>query len=388
MQALFAPLALGAQTFGVSLKGQGFYVGHETTVFTRDCSATEVPCAMQHFWSGGFIPAYGSSLLRYYVDGEQNASVVIPLGLGHGQAAMMDDNAPWSAGAIMGKTGVGYVGWGAGGPQEPDTERAGERNNLTTMTPVSAHGNLGQDFSGAGGSGLFNAYLIPFGSNVRPGWGWEGAPPLSIHCIPMAAANEAVAPLLSLARHRMCFRPAEPASPHSSLPLLSLPQVRVTLEFTGPSTGHLVIFWVVLRGRTKAALHLPGTPSVSLPASARLRSYYTPERPLQPLETVPLYNSSAANGAVLLVTLSVTSAPTDTYPPYHYLEGCMRAYTPSGERRFRISSGTEDYFLGTCAAANCTNPNPDPIPSHPSSGTKDYLMGSMPQRLAHFGRFV
>lgn len=38
----------GAQTFGVSLKGQGFYCGHETTVFTRLCAEHESPCAMQH----------------------------------------------------------------------------------------------------------------------------------------------------------------------------------------------------------------------------------------------------------------------------------------------------------------------------------------------------
>ena len=25
----------------------------------------------------------------------------------------------------------------------------------------------------------------------------------------------------------------------------------------------------------------------------------------------------------------------------------MRSYTPAGKQRFRISSGTEDYFLGT-----------------------------------------
>ena len=51
--------------------------------------------------------------------------------------------------------------------------------------------------------------------------------------------------------------------------------------------------------------------------------------------------------AVLLVTLSVASAPSVAYPSYTYLEGCMRAYSPTGEQRYRISSGTEDYFLGT-----------------------------------------
>ena len=104
--------------------------------------------------------------------------------------------------------------------------------------------------------------------------------------------------------------------------------------------GHLVIFWLVLRGRTRAVLQLPGTPSVTLPRTARLRSYFVPEKSLAPLELLPLYNSSAANGAVLLVSLAVTSAPSTDYPSYTYLEGCMRSYTPGGQRRFRISSGS------------------------------------------------
>ena len=55
-----------ATTFGTSLKGQGFYCGRESVVFSRRCSADEAPCAMQHYWSGGFFPGYGASLLRYY----------------------------------------------------------------------------------------------------------------------------------------------------------------------------------------------------------------------------------------------------------------------------------------------------------------------------------
>jgi hypothetical protein len=226
---------------------------------------------MQHYWSGGFFPEYGSSLLRYYVDSEASASVVLPLALAHGMAPAMDDNAPWSAGSLMGKTGVGFTGWGA-------SERVHRR-----LDPALIRNT--QNTSGAGGSGLFNNFLIPFASNIT-----------------------------------------------------------VTIEMAG-QPGHLVIFWMVLRGRTKATLTVPETPSVVLPAGARLRSYYTPSSSLQPLEEVALYNSTAANGAVLLVTISVTSGTSTTYPSYHYLEGCMRAYSPSGERRFRISSGTEDYFL-------------------------------------------
>ena len=79
-----------SKTFGISVKGQGYYTGHESIAFQRSCAPDEVPCTMQHYWSGGFFPYYGSSLLRYYVDGEKEASVVLPLGLAHGMASMMD----------------------------------------------------------------------------------------------------------------------------------------------------------------------------------------------------------------------------------------------------------------------------------------------------------
>jgi hypothetical protein len=46
--ALVACRIDASQTFGVSLKGQGFYCGHEAVVFTRLCAANESPCAMQH----------------------------------------------------------------------------------------------------------------------------------------------------------------------------------------------------------------------------------------------------------------------------------------------------------------------------------------------------
>jgi hypothetical protein len=238
--------------------------------------------AGSQYWSGGFFPEYGASLLRYYVDSEREASLVLPLGLAHGMAAAMDDNAPWSAGAIMGKSGVGFTGWG-------EAEAAAVRQHYSKQhasDPV-------QNTSGAGGSGLFNNFQVPFSKNIT-----------------------------------------------------------VTIEMAG-TPKHLVIFWVVLRGRTHATLHLPETPDVLLPPSARLKSYYNPATRLQPLEEFALYNSSSANGAVLLVTLSVHSGPSSTYPSYKYLEGCMRSYSPSGEERFRISSGTEDYCKKSLIARYC-----------------------------------
>ena len=55
-----------------------------------------------------------------------------------------------------------------------------------------------------------------------------------------------------------------------------------------------------------------------------------PGRHQQPLQLLQLYNSTAANGAVLLVTLSVSSPPTDAYPTY-------RALQPSTPRQRHVA---------------------------------------------------
>lgn len=55
--------------------------------------------------------------------------------------------------------------------------------------------------------------------------------------------------------------------------------------------------------------------------TAGLKPYYNPTTVLQPLEQFALYNSSAANGAVLLVTLSVVSRPSPRYPSFQVPRG-------------------------------------------------------------------
>lgn len=103
--------ALG-KSFGVSHKGWHMRCRQEYTAFTRNCTADEAPCAMQHYWSGGTFAGYTETRVRYYVDGAQVAATDIPLGLAHGMSATrMEDNGPWSAGALFGKSGVGlHVG--------------------------------------------------------------------------------------------------------------------------------------------------------------------------------------------------------------------------------------------------------------------------------------
>lgn len=99
----------------------------ELEVFQHTCDKSEwnpdSVCVMNHFWCGGGWPGYENSRLRYYVDGEEKASVDIPFGLGHGSPYVDVEEPAWSAGALFGRSG------------QP--------------------------------SGIFNTYPIPFESSVR-----------------------------------------------------------------------------------------------------------------------------------------------------------------------------------------------------------------------------
>ena len=87
-----------------------------------------------------------STRVRYLID---STSVVdMPIGPAHGMSAYtMDDNGPWSAGSLFGKTGVGLHEGGA------------------------SHG-----------SGFFNTYLVPFAATVNVTVGL-GRPLLGATCM-------------------------------------------------------------------------------------------------------------------------------------------------------------------------------------------------------------
>ena len=246
----------GGRSFGTSYKGTLLPCQHERSVFSRDCAPSEWPCTMQHWWSGGTFARYYYTRIRYYCD---NATypVNVPLGLGHGMAAaQVDDNAPWSAGALFGRSGSGLH---AGGPTS--------------------------------GSGLFNTFQVPFYRRIN---------------------------------------------------------VTVSLGCTAQSHER---FWLILRGRTRARIVIPG--GMELPTAARLLSVEHSLTRLVPYASVPFLKvdrSSTAftGGAVLFVTLTVRS-PRHSF---EFLEGCVRGgsgddNSADNTHDWLLSSGTEDYFLGT-----------------------------------------
>ncbi len=96
-------------------------------------------------------------------------------------------------------------------------------------------------------------------------------------------------------------------------------------------------FWWIFRGVENMPVYLG---NVRLPDNARLRLYKNENVTLKPLEYIDLCNSPKA-GALYQVTLSAKSEKLT------YLEACLRAYIDGAKEPQYISSGTEDYFLGT-----------------------------------------
>eukprot|EP00041_Stephanoeca_diplocostata_P002496 m.27447 g.27447 ORF g.27447 m.27447 type:complete len:342 (-) comp13422_c0_seq3:179-1204(-) len=110
-----------------------------------------------------------------------------------------------------------------------------------------------------------------------------------------------------------------------------------------PSQSADVKFWIILRGHSTLGntFTLPGA-GAAIPQRARLHTAENHEVSVLPGEQLTVFNSSAKYGALFLVTLAVNSSGGETF-----LEGCFRAWTPQGELKYVMSSGTEDYFLGT-----------------------------------------
>lgn len=96
-------------------------------------------------------------------------------------------------------------------------------------------------------------------------------------------------------------------------------------------------FWWIIRGTENLPVELAG---VRLPDSARLRLYKRENFRAKPLEEFDLCNVTRA-GALYKVTIAARSENLT------FLEACMRAYVDGAKEPLFLSSGLEDYFLGT-----------------------------------------
>lgn len=189
---------------------------------------------LTHFWFGGNFNGVEDTRIRYYVDGEEKASIDMDLYMGHG-IGFNDNQAPWA---------TKYIG------------KIGEKN------------------------GIFNNYRIPFGKSVK-----------------------------------------------------------VTAQKSKDADTNPKIWWII-RGAENCRVSIG---NVELPGEARLKLCRLEDYTAEPLEEFNLCDVSGS-GAVFQVTIAAQGLGKKNIS---YLEACMRAYLNKAEEPVMLSSGLEDYFLGT-----------------------------------------
>ncbi len=112
--------------------------------------------------------------------------------------------------------------------------------------------------------------------------------------------------------------------------------IRVTAELpTGVPRDQ--VFWWILRGTGNEALQVPG---MQIPEQARLRLYRNDHLTVEPLGEFDLCKTSR-DGVLFQVAMAAKSTNLE------FMEAMMRAYIGGASEPQLLSSGLEDYFLGT-----------------------------------------
>lgn len=112
--------------------------------------------------------------------------------------------------------------------------------------------------------------------------------------------------------------------------------VRVTAQLPEGDRGN-PRFWYILRGTENLPVEFAG---VRLPSDARLKLHKLETFIARPLQEFDLCNTESA-GMLYQVTIAARSTS------FTYLESCVRAYVDGAGEPLMMSSGLEDYFLGT-----------------------------------------
>jgi len=123
--------------------------------------------------------------------------------------------------------------------------------------------------------------------------------------------------------------------------------VRVTAQLDPDTTGNPPFWWIV-RGTENLPVELGG---VRLPGQARLHLYKLENYTARPLEEFALCDVRG-NGALYQVTMAAkglrkSGDPQQRWKDLSFMEACMRAYIGGAREPLFLSSGLEDYFLGT-----------------------------------------
>jgi hypothetical protein len=124
-------------------------------------------------------------------------------------------------------------------------------------------------------------------------------------------------------------------------------EIKITAQLAPDSPDH-PNFWYILRGTENLPVTLGG---VKLPDKARLKLHKLEDQEFDPMTEFDMCNVGG-KGALFLVTIAAKGLRT--YPDekkrhydISYLEACIRAYLNGSSEPTLLSSGLEDYFLGT-----------------------------------------
>jgi len=122
--------------------------------------------------------------------------------------------------------------------------------------------------------------------------------------------------------------------------------VRITAQLaaTADVSERIPTFWWIIRGTENLPLVFNG---VKLPDHTRLKLHKLENYTAMPLEE---FTMAEVEGAGMLYQLAMEAKglrDTDHWKDLSFMESCIRAYEQGQEEPMFVSSGLEDYFLGT-----------------------------------------
>jgi hypothetical protein len=125
-------------------------------------------------------------------------------------------------------------------------------------------------------------------------------------------------------------------------------QIKVTAQNKDYNESKGCHFWWILRGTLNLPLTIDG---VALPENARMKMYKVEGKVVEAYKEFDLCNTKK-NGLLYMVYMQGEAAEPDKVykEKWHnlsFLEACMRAYVGGSSEPVFLSSGLEDYFLGT-----------------------------------------
>ncbi len=124
--------------------------------------------------------------------------------------------------------------------------------------------------------------------------------------------------------------------------------IKITAQNTGIHGAEGCYFWWIFRGTMNMPLSISG---VTLPENARMKLYKVEDKLVKAYAEFDLCNTKK-DGLLYMVYMQGEAAePNKIYEQeWHklsFLEACMRAYVGGAKEPEFLSSGLEDYFLGT-----------------------------------------